>query len=113
MPELKEYETRLELNQQGIASFTTPIITGYLESIRVSQTMPSRIVIASARTEDLIVDGHFRLTENMYPRIRGMHTNSKFVDHYATRHLLNESLQITVRGARQQNCAFILRWVTT
>lgn len=113
MPEQQEYEVELVLNEQGMAIATTPLIKGYLELVFIEQTMPARVVIRSERyTNNTILDGFFRLSEYAYPRSKGLHRDSKYIDHYATRHLLNEAVSIRVIGARAQTTKILLRWVT-
>ena len=113
MAEVQQWNGEVFLSDQGLGTLDTPIIQGYVESIFFEQTMPSRITIRSILTERYtILDAHFRLTEYAYPRSKGMHVDGKYIDHYATKHLLNEALRIKIVGAARQNTKIQIRWVT-
>src|SRR3990167_1020588 len=96
------HEIELVTDEKGLAQTTTALITAKLELVRVTQSMPSQVIIKDEQDTYVLYNNHLRLNEDLYIRHRTQAQHGKFYN-VPSKIILNERLIIQIRGSPKQN----------
>lgn len=107
---MKEIKIELNTGQSMEASYITPIITGELKSIIISNNEPMDIEISSSY-EYVLFEESQRVGTHYFPlKVTALNYKAKQFNYVADNYWLDEILRIVVKGPRNATMNIILRY---
>lgn len=98
---LKKIKVTLNLGEEGVATYQTPRLKGYLESIRFSSPnqLAAKEITVDIDNFEIFHRSDHREDKWLHPRVQGYFTEDDYCKYYASRYeLASDILRIEIRG---------------